>query len=127
RLISEGKQDSEDFIRVRKHFVITVVLNMTNRVHWTYLDSAHATEHTTAIHIGEAKDPDRPDDGERTPQEDRGFLWSYESYWRLEETEGGLLVEHEMISLSRRAPLSLRFVLRPILERLPQESMYRSV
>lgn len=127
RLTSGGVGDQELFLRVRKHFVITVVLNMTCRVHWTTQDTAHAVEHTTATYIGEAKDPNNPDAGDRTPDQDRGFLWRYESYWRLEETPQGLLVEHEMISLSRRAPAALRIVLRPILQRLPQEAMYKSV
>lgn len=127
RLISRNDEDQDVFIRVRKHFVITVVLNMTNHVRWTMLDATHAVEHTIAKHIGEAKDPDNPDAGDRTPEQERGFLWRYESYWRLEETTQGVLVEHEMISLSRRAPASLRFLLRPILQRLPQESMYQSV
>jgi hypothetical protein len=125
RATPEGSSDQEAFIRIRKHFIITVVLNMTTRVHWTELDSAHAVEHSTATHIGEAKDPENPDAGERA--DDRGFLWRYDSYWRLEESAQGLLVEHEMISLSRRAPASLRFMLRPLLQRLPQESMYQSV
>lgn len=127
RLTSGAPDDKELFLRVRKHFVITVVLNISSRVHWTTLDATHVVEHTTATHIGDAKNPDNPDAGDRTPEQDRGFLWRYESYWRLEETPQGLLVEHEMISLSRRPPASLRMMLRPILQRLPQESMYKSV
>jgi len=125
RQVTEGNSDHEVFIRVRKHFVITVVLNITTRVRWTELDATHAMEHSTSTHIGEAQDPENPDAGERA--DDRGFLWRYDSFWRLEETPQGVLVEHEIISLSRRAPASLRFVLRPLLQRLPQESMYQSV
>jgi hypothetical protein len=127
RLTSQSEQDQEFFMRLRKHFVITVVLNMNCRAQWTKLDATHAVEHTTATHIGEAQDPDKPDAGDRTPEQDRGFLWRYESYWRLEETGQGVLLEHEIISLSRRVPVSLRFMLRPILQRLPQEAMYNSV
>jgi hypothetical protein len=127
RLTSQSDQDQEFFMRLRKHFVITVVLNMTGRAQWTKLDATHAIEHTTATHIGEARDPDNPDAGDRTPEQDRGFLWRYESYWRLAETGQGVLLEHEIISLSRRVPVSLRFMLRPLLQRLPQEAMYNSV
>ena len=127
KLTSTDGPGPEVFTRVRKHFVITVVLDMLSRVHFAMADAANGVEHTTAIRIREAKDPEHPDAGERSPEEERGFPWRYESYWRLEETEEGLLVEHQMISLSRRAPASLQFMLRPILNKLPTESMYKSV
>ncbi|MDQ2944740.1 MAG: hypothetical protein M3Y27_02130 [Acidobacteriota bacterium] len=129
RVLSEDKegQGQKIFLRLRKHFVITVVLNMKCRNHWTTPDPTHSIEHTTASYIGEAKDPEHPDAGDRTPEEGRGFLWRYESYWRLQETREGVFVEHETISLSRRPPASLRFILRPILQRLPQEAMNKSM
>jgi hypothetical protein len=35
-------------------------------------------------------DPAEPDEREREPGHDHGFLWRLNSYWRFEERDGGV-------------------------------------
>lgn len=127
RLLSDNGNEQDLFIRLRKHFVITVVLNIKCQVHWTASGPGRVSERTVSTYVGDAQNPEQPDDGDRGPQDDRGFVWRYETIWRLEEVHGGVLLEHEMIVLSRRTPVALRTLLRPILDRLPQDSVLQAV
>lgn len=125
-LARTGKED-EILIRVRKHFIITVVLNMKMNATWSHPDPGHEQETSVATYIGEAKDAANPDAGDRAQKEERGFLWKYRSFWRLEQLSEGVLVEHEIVAISRRVPAPLKILLRPMLEKLPQESMMVAV
>src|SRR5262245_52915209 len=58
---------------------------------------------------------------------DRGFLWRLNSYWRYEQTSGGVRVELESITLSREVPAVLRPVASPIVSRISRESMVRTL
>jgi hypothetical protein len=59
--------------------------------------------------------------------EDRGFLWRMNSYWRYEEVRGGVIVELESITLSRGIPMGLGVVLGPMIDRIAQESVTRTL
>ena len=54
---------------------------------------------------------------------DSGFLWRLNSYWRFQEENGGVFVECESISLSRAIPFGLGWLLKGIIESVPQESL----
>jgi hypothetical protein len=61
------------------------------------------------------------------PGEDRGFLWRLNAYWRYEAVAGGVLVECESISLSRRTPYGLGTIAAPFITRVARESMARTL
>jgi hypothetical protein len=54
---------------------------------------------------------------------DQGFLWRLYSIQRYEEQDGGVYAELESIVLSRDIPLELRWLMKPILQNLPRNSM----
>ncbi len=53
----------------------------------------------------------------------RGFLWAMNSYWRMEERDGGVYVECEAITLSRGVPLGLGMLVNPMLQSFAEESL----
>jgi hypothetical protein len=55
-------------------------------------------------------DAGTPREREKTPGEDRGFLWRLASWWRLEETDRGVVIEVESASLSRDIPTFVLFI-----------------
>jgi len=59
--------------------------------------------------------------------EDRGFLWRWNAYWRYEQVADGILVECESVTLSRTIPLVLRPVAGPIVGHVARESMDRTL
>ncbi len=73
--------------------------------------------------IAEVENPDTPKEKELPVGEDRGFLWRLYAYWRLEEAEDGVFVESLSVSLSRRIPFGLGWVVKPFVTSLPRESL----
>jgi len=52
-----------------------------------------------------------------------GFLLRRYSYWRFQEREGDVCVECRAISLTRDVPLGLGWIIGPIIQELPKESL----
>ena len=60
-----------------------------------------------------------------TSGKDRGYLWRLNTYWTLEEKDGGVYLESRTVSLSRTPPLGLGWLFNPIVSSLPGESLGR--
>jgi hypothetical protein len=54
-------------------------------------------------------------------------LWRLYSYWRFEERDGGVDVECRALSLSRDIPFGLGWVIEPIVQQLPKESLVHTL
>ena len=67
--------------------------------------------------------PGTANEKEKTPGEDNGFLWRMETWWRLEERDGGVYVQNEVVSLSRDIPTGLGWMIEPFVTSIPKESL----
>jgi hypothetical protein len=56
-----------------------------------------------------------------------GFLWRLYSYWRIQERDSGVYVECRAISLTRDVPFGLGWVIEPIIQKLPKESLINTL
>jgi hypothetical protein len=115
------------FLRLRKHKVITVILNSEHDVQYTPLDARRAQSRSYSTKITEIDNPGTPTERPLPPGEDHGFLWNLNSYWRFQERDGGVWVECEAISLTRDIPFGLGLVVRPIIRDLPAESLQKTL
>jgi hypothetical protein len=111
RLISRQGDDFKVFLRLRKHKLVTVVLDTEYDVHYGRLDEAHwfSTSHSTRI--------DEVGGG------DHGYLWRLNTYWRFAEAGDGVMVQCEAISLTRDIPTGLGWMIGPFVSNLPRESL----
>jgi hypothetical protein len=68
-------------------------------------------------------------DRQHTLAEDEGsgMIWRIHSITRFEERDGGVYIELEAIALSRDVPLSLRWMVDPIVRRVSRESLLISL
>jgi hypothetical protein len=55
--------------------------------------------------------------------EGNGFIWRLFSITRLEERDGGVYIELEAIALSRDIPISVRWIVEPIVRRISRNSL----
>jgi hypothetical protein len=63
-------------------------------------------------------------DQRRLPEgNDDGFLWRLNSYWSFLEVPDGLLIECEAVSLTRDVPPGLAWLITPVIEEMPRESL----
>ena len=53
-----------------------------------------------------------------------GYLWRLYSFTRFEESDGGVYIEIEALGLSRDVPMMLRWLVDPVVEHVPRNSLY---
>lgn len=111
QLVMESRQTKRDgdhydaFLRLFKKQVTPFVLNTQLSADYTTVDSARSYIICRSTHIGEAQHPNRKKtfDKEQAPEDEYGYLWRLNMYWRLDQQDGGVYVELELLSLSREA------------------------
>jgi hypothetical protein len=65
----------------------------------------------------------QPDQRKLSPDEGSGYIWRLYSLSRFEERDGGVYVELEAIALSRDIPISLHWLVNPIVRRVSKGSL----
>jgi hypothetical protein len=110
-------------MRFRKQKVITVVLDTEFETRAGLTGSGLGYSASRSTHIWEVDHPGSRQERREPEGNDHGFLWRLNSYWSFEETPGGLEIECEAVSLTRDVPAGLGWLVRPIIEALPRESL----
>jgi hypothetical protein len=111
------------FLRFRRHKVITVVLNSEHDVRY-FLDSpTRAHSRSSAIRIAQVENAGHSDEREKPVGDDDGFLWKMETWWRMEERDGGVYVQSEAASLTRNIPTGLGWLIGPFVTSIPKETL----
>lgn len=111
------------FLRFRRHKVITVVLNTTHDVRYTRDSPKRAHSRSSATKISEVDNAGKSDEREKPSGDDGGFLWRMETWWRVEEKDGGVYIQSEVVSLTRDIPTGLGWMVGPFVSSIPKESL----
>ena len=111
------------FLRFRRHKVITVVLNTTHDVNYFRDSSDRAHSRSSAIRIQEVENAGKSDEREKPAGDDGGFLWRMETWWRVEEKDGGVYIQSEVVSLTRDIPTGLGWLIKPFVSDIPKETL----
>jgi hypothetical protein len=121
------ERDGDDFkarLRLFKRRVrITVVLDADSDIRYRRLSGNDWQSRSHSTRIVEIAAPGRPQEREKPPGQDRGFLWRLNSYWLFRERDGGVYVECEAISLSRSVPAPLEPLIGPIIRGLSKDAL----
>lgn len=123
KLISQNGDDFKIFLRLRKHKVITVILDTEYDVKYSRLAADRATSDSRSTRIAEVENAGQPNESEKPAGNDSGFLWRLNSYWRLLQRDGGVYVQLEAISLTRNIPGGLNWLIGPFVSSIPKESL----
>jgi hypothetical protein len=111
------------FLRLQKKKVITVVLDTTHDARYFPLDATRWYSWSRSTRIAEVQNPGTPDERELPAGDGHGFMWFLNSYWRFAQRDGGVYVECQAVSLSRGIPWGLGWLIGPIVNDLPRESL----
>ncbi|HTR38168.1 MAG TPA: hypothetical protein VMH80_19800 [Bryobacteraceae bacterium] len=115
-------RDGAMVIRFKKQLVITVVLDAAFETEAGIEgDCGYSVSRST--HIWQVDQPGTSHERRRTEGADDGFLWRLNSYWSFQEWHDGLLLECEAVSLTRGVPAGLGWLLAPIIQTLPRNSL----
>lgn len=127
RLISHSGNDFQIYLRLLKKKVMTVVLDTDHDVHYDSLDRKCWTCRSHTTRVAEVQNAGTADEKALPPDTGNGFLWRLYSYWRFQERDGGVYVECRAISLTRDVPFGLGWIIEPIIQKLPKESLINTL
>ena len=127
RLVSHRGNDFRISLRLLKKKIMTVVLDTDHEVHYRSLDPTRWVCRSYTTRIAEVEYAGTPREKVLPPDTGYGFLWRLYSYWRFQERMGGVYVECRAISLTRDVPLGLGWMIEPIIQKLPKESLVNTL
>ena len=127
KLISRRENDFQIYLRLLKKKILTVVLDTDHDVQYRALDRKRWTCRSYTTRIAEVEHAGSPKENVLPADTGYGFLWRLYSYWRFQERDGGVYVECRAISLTRDVPFGLGWVIEPIIQKLPKESLINTL
>ena len=123
RIESHHGNEFRVFMRFRRHKVVTVVLDTEHEVSYFRDSPLRAHSRSSAIRIAQVDDPGGPKEKEKTPGDDDGYLWRMETWWRMEERDGGVYVQNQVVTLTRDIPIGLGWLIEPFITNIPKETL----
>jgi hypothetical protein len=112
---------------VKAKFFISDVLAIDNEIRFVPLDSKRVYSRSTSKRVVEIGNPGKQNEREMPAGHDRGLMWRINGYWFFEESDGGVFITCESITLTRDIPFLMAKVLSPIVHELPAESLKNSL
>lgn len=111
------------FLQFKRHKFVTVVLNSEHEVTYFRDSPLRAHSRSSAIRIAQVENPGGPNEKEKAPGDDDGFLWRMETWWHFEERDGGVYVQNQAVSLTRDIPTGLGWLIEPFITKIPEETL----
>jgi hypothetical protein len=126
-LKSRRGNDFKIYLRLLKKKIITVVLDTDHDVHYRPLDRTRCFCRSHTTRIAEVEGAGSPKERVLPPDTGHGFLWRLYSYWKFQENKDGVYAECRAISLTRDVPFGLGWMIEPIIQNLPRESLINTL
>ena len=95
--------------------------------HYVTLSPTRAYSTSRSTKITQVDDAGKPSEHHKPLGHDDGFLWAIDSFWRMEEKDGGVYVQCEAITLTRDVPTGFGWLIKPFLTEVPKESLYATL
>ena len=123
RLVAERGGVATVAMRFKKQLIVPIVLDTQYDVHMGTTGEAAGYSVSRSTHIWEVEYPGTAKERRMTEGDDDGFLWRLNTYWSFVEVPGGLLIECEAISLTRDVPAGLGWLVSPVIQDMPRDSL----
>jgi len=127
--VERSKIESQDgnrfrvFLRFRRHKIITVVLNTDHQIEYFRDDATRAHSRSSSTRIAQVENPGTSSEREKPLGNDQGFLWRMETWWRVQERDGGVYIQSEAATLTRDIPTGLGWLVGPFVTSIPKETL----
>jgi len=123
RLISHTGNHFQVFYRLKKHKFVTVVLDTIHGIDFLMLGSDRYFVRSRSESVREVKNAGESDEKVLPEGEGLGFLWAMNSYWRVEQRDGGVYVECEVVTLARSIPFGMGALVKSTIQSFASESL----
>jgi len=123
KILSRKGDQFQVYYRIKKKKVFTVVLDTVHDIQFVQPAPNRLSVSSRSTRVQEVKDAGESSQKVLPVGEGDGFLWAMNSYWRMEERDGGVMVECEAITLARSIPAGLGNVVGPVINSFAAESL----
>lgn len=123
KLLSHTGDDFHFAVQFYRKSPRTVAINGEFEAHFARLSPTRAVSRSVSTRFAELSDPEKPDSTELAPDKNHGYLWRMNTYWNLEEKDGGVYAQIAVVGLSRDVPLGFGWLVHPIVRRIARESL----
>lgn len=120
KLLEREVDEARIYYQLYRKTMVTVVINANFDVHFATDGPTRGLSRSYSTRMAEVENPDTPQQRELPVGNDHGYLWRLDSYWRIEEKDGGAYVQLESIALSRNIPLIFAWLVNPLTKSLPR-------
>lgn len=127
KLLAHQANDFRIYLRLLKKKIITVVLDTEHEVHYRALGRTRWICRSYSTKIAEVQNAGTATEKILPADTGFGFLWRLYSYWQFEQREEGTYVECRAISLTRDVPFGMGWIIEPIIQKLPRESLINTL
>jgi hypothetical protein len=128
RTLFSGLAESRfSMILMYKSAVVNIAIDGNYRCLFFRVDEHRWYSISETTSMREIEDYGTPKQRELNDGQGKGLLWRLFSIARFEERDGGVYVELEAIALSRAIPVSVRWLIEPIVSRLSRSSLMTSL
>ena len=115
------------YLRFYKKKVFAVVLDTEHEAVYDTLSAVRAVSHSHTTRVNEVENFGQVDERLKPQGQDGGFLWKLNTYWRMEQKDGGVYLQCEGITLTRDIPLLVKPLIGPYVTSVPRESLLNTL
>jgi hypothetical protein len=122
-LNASGAMRNFSMVLAEKAPFVTAAIASEYTSHIVRVDKSHWYTVTYSTRVQQIDNFGEPGAHELPPDHGTGYIWRLFSIERFEEKDGGVYAELEAIALSRNVPFEIQWIVKPILQHLPRNSM----
>lgn len=113
--------------RITKQKFLTAVMDTVHTIDYVPVGPDRLTIQSRSESVRQVENAGTPSEQVLAEGEGDGLLWAMNSYWRMQQRDGGVYIECEAITLSREVPFGMGVIIEPILQSFAKESLQRTL
>ena len=121
-LVRTPDHEKVTLLMVEKAYSVTAAVETDDEIQIVRLDADRAYSLSTSVRVQEIAEYGQPSEHMLPEGHGPGYVWRTFGVTRLEQRDGGVYVEMEMIDLSRGIPWTFRWLIQSLAERLPRNT-----
>lgn len=120
---SDGDDDNYSMLLVQKVLFVTAAVQGEYQTQYTQIDAKHWYSISQSTRLQAVEGFGQADMRVLPADRGPGYVWRLFSFTRFEESDGGVYVEVEAMALSRDVPAMLRWLVDPVVDHMPRDSV----
>ncbi len=127
QLRSTGLDDTFSMTLMHRALFVTAALRGEYETHYVRVDANHWYSISRSTELQAIQHLYQPSMEVLPPDQGPGYIWRLYSFTKFEQSDGGVYIELEALGLSRDVPLMFRWLVDPIVESLPKDSIHTTL